>query len=102
MYDKALKGRIEKDVRSKLLLKRCSHSRFLKKISQGNAMLADASGPWTLLNSGSEIWKSTGSWCRYLKMGVDSSEKKGSVAISLLPDFNLLAAQFRKAIGLFR
>jgi hypothetical protein len=46
--------------------------------------------------------KSTGSWCRYLKMGVDNTEKKGSVAITLPLDFNLLAAQLRNAIKLFR
>ena len=102
MYDKALKCRTEKCATSKLSFKRCSHSRFLKKISQGNAILADANGPSTSSSSGSEIAKSTGSWCRYLKMIVDNTEKKGSVAMNLPPAFNLLAAHFRKAIGLFK
>src|SRR6266581_2009403 len=102
MYDKALKGRIEKVIISKLSFKCSSHSRFLKKISQGNAMLADANGPSRSPSSGSEIRKSTGSWCRYLKITDDSTEKKGSVAITLPPDFNLLAAWLRNAIGLLR
>src|SRR4029450_5798544 len=102
MYDKALKVRIETVVTSKFSFNRCSHSRRRKNISHGNAMFADASGPCTSPNSGSETWKSTGSWCRYLKMGVDNNEKKGSVAITLPPDFNLLAARLRNAMGLFK
>src|SRR6266542_3029168 len=102
MYDSALKGLAEKVVRSKLSFKRCSHSAFCKKISQGSAMLADASGPCTSPSSGSETRKSTGSWCTYLKMRVDSTEKKGSVAMTLPPGFNLPAARLRNAIGLFR
>src|SRR2546428_11266637 len=102
MYDKALKGRAEKCARSNLSFKRCSHSRFRKKISQGNAILADANGPCRSPSSGSESRKSTGSWCRYLKMAVDSTEKKGSVAISLPPDFKLLAARLRNAIRVFK
>src|SRR5207253_5903764 len=102
MYDSALKGLAEKVVRSKLSFKRCSHSAFCKKISQGSAMLADASGPCTSPSSGSEIRRSTASECRYLNIGVDSTEKKGSVATTLPPCLSLLAAQFRNAIGLFR
>src|SRR6266511_4189492 len=102
MYDRALKGRVESVATSKFSFNGCSHSRRWKKINHGNAMFADASGPCTSPNSGSEMRKSTGSWCRYLKMGVDNTEKNGSVAITLPPDFNLLAARLRNAIGLFR
>src|SRR5262249_24272984 len=102
MYDRALKGRVERVATSKFSFNRCSHSRRRKNISHGKAMLADASGPCTFPSSGSEMRKSTGSWCRYLKMGVDNTEKKGSLAITLPPDFNLLAAQLRNTTGLFR
>src|SRR5205814_2311640 len=102
MYDRALKGRVERVATSKFSLKRPSHSRRRKNISHGNAMFADASGPCTFSSSGSEMRKSTGSWCRYLKMGADNTEKNGSVAITLPPDFNLFAAQLRNAIGFFR
>src|SRR5437870_7047301 len=100
MYDRALKGRVE--TTSKFSFNCCSQLRRRKNISHGNAMFADASGPCTSPNSGSEMLKSTGSWCRYLKIGVDNVEKKGSVAITLPPDFNLLAAWLRKPTGLFR
>ena len=59
-------------------------------------------GPRTLASSGCEMRKSTGSWCRYLKMGVDNREKKGSVAITCPPDFNLLAARFTKFKRVFQ
>jgi hypothetical protein len=36
-----------------------------------------------------------------LKIGVDKTENKGSVAITLPPDFNLPAARLRKAMGGF-
>jgi len=65
-------------------------------MSQGNAMLADASGPCTSANSGSEILKSTGSWCRYLKMAVDSTEKNGSVAITLPPGLSFASRTVKK------
>ena len=58
--------------------------------------------PARCASSGCEMRKSTGSWCRYLKMGVDNREKKGSVAITCPPDFNLLAARFRNSRGFFR
>src|SRR5437773_5977528 len=102
MYDRALKGRVETVAISKFSFNRCSHSCRRKNISHGNAMFADASGPCTSPNSGSEILKSTGSWCRYLKITVEIAEKNGSVEITLPPDFNLLAARSKNAIGLLR
>jgi len=61
-----------------------------------------ARSPCTSLSSGSAIPKTTGSWCRYVKMEVDSAEKKGSAAITLPPGFNLLAERLRNPMGFFR
>ena len=73
-----------------------------RKLATATRCLQTPVAPEHFSSSGSEMPKSTGSWCKYLKIRVDSEEKKGSVAITLPPDFNLLAARFRNAIGLFR